>query len=417
MDKQSKDWMATGRSGLAAGLLGTLLLSVAPVQAKSGEGAQSGDGLTIKPVRSVQTTSYEETGFFCSTCTTDASARQLALNAVPPPECDWGPHGQVGEAIARSRDFAEFRQAVEDNLALDPWDMPECGAPLRQVVIGNHDTYQLFAYLVGWDQDAWEYAILQNVNLDSDQIEGYELLIDFRLHWEDFLSQPISIADLDMDVPAHYQLGAWRDSDCPGTAEPETALDYALDPSLETLLKVYMRDHVTQNLEDFQESEPWVAGGTIGVVLRRIPFSFNWAAPSNDPKSAIELIGPENEYGVSGDFLFYHVNLSGVSHAGEAIVSFERNDHKSIVLGVPPDDLLSGNVNVEDNPCVRDKLANRADQEGDGEWRSRTGGHTIDQSQLRGPERPPGPMCYVDFYQGGRLLYSFRVDCGRTDEE
>jgi|GEM_PF-3359219 len=410
-----------GKGLLVAGLLGFLLLPAAPAQAESAGGARSSDGPTITTATSFRASSYEETGFFCSACTTDASARQLALNAVPPPECDWGPHGQVGEAIARSRDFAEFRQAVEDNLALDPRDMPECGAPLRQVVIGNHDTYQLFAYLVGWDQDAWEYAILQNVNLDADQVEGYELLIDFRLHWEDFLSQPIALSDLDVKaLPRHYH--GRETADCPGI----TVLNHVLDRTAEVQLERMLRERVADNIADFQGNGPWESGGQSGEVLdhersgfriSNVYSTFIWPDLSQDSRDAVSIVGPVNEYGEHGDRLLYRVDLSGVSAGGTPAVMFERLDRYSAVLGVPVNDVLSGAVNVEDNPCVRDKLANRADQEGDGEWRSRTGGHTIDQSQLRGPERPPGPMCYVDFYQGGRLLYSFRVDCGRTDEE
>lgn len=359
---------------------------------------------------SVPAQSYEEVGYFCATCTTDSKARQVALGSVPRPECDWDPHAVDNGDTDSSND----QERIDSGRA--PWpdrdelsgDLPQCRAPLRRVVIANHITNQLFSYLVGWNQDQWQYVILQQVQLNSDEADAYRRLIDFRLHWESILNEPLSLANVYSGNSAISTRGAG------GGCPDGTALDYVLDPSLETQAKQQMRQHVSENLSDFQDNEPWVRGGTLGLIFRRIPVTLNLAPPDQSSLNSIALEGPLNEYGEPGDVLLYHVELASVTTGGQAIVNFELLTEYSWVLSAPLDDVLSGNFDVEDNPCVRDKLATLAQNDGEGEWRN-SGGQRIDQSALRGPSLPPGPRCYVYFYQGGTLLYVFRVDCNRAE--
>ena len=353
--------------------------------------------------------SYEKLGYLCEGCTSDVEARQKALTALPQPICDWGPYSQAADfaAMASDRTWGSVRHALTRRMS---GDYPICGAPERRVVIANPETSQLFAYIVLWSQQQWDYFIAQDVSLTQDEIAGYELLIDFVDDWRSFLEAPIYLDDI---ATSQYSSSAVpANTGCP----EGTALDFVLDPTLEVAAKQRMKADVTQNLSAYQDYDPSVTGGTIGLLFRRIPLTFNFSGPERDEIEFISLVGPINEYGQPGDELLYSVDLRGVNGAtGNPYVSFDLQIDESEVLGAPLDHLLSGDVNVEDSPCVREKLASVAEKFGDGEWRSRSGGTRINPSDLRGaPASGSGPLCYVDFYQGGQRLYTFLVSCDRT---
>lgn len=352
--------------------------------------------------------SYEKVGYLCDGCSTDVEARQEAVSALPHPVCDWGPYSAAAD---RARDASDGTWgSIRDSLTRTmSGDYPICGAPERRVVIANPDTYQLFAYIVMWSQQEWDYIIVQDVGLTQDEIDGYELLIDFVDDWSSFVEQPMP---LDQIATSHHSLATPLDGDCP----EGTALDYVLDSTLEVEVKQYMKQEVAANLSDYQEHDPAVTGGTIGLLFRRIPVTFNFSGPERNAIEYIALEGPLNEYDQYGDELLYSVDLLGVnSSTGNPFVSFELQPAESEVLGAPLNHLLSGDVNVEDNSCVRNKLASVAERFGDGEWRSRASGHRINPSDLRGaPASGSGPLCYVDFYQGGQRLYTFLMSCDRT---
>lgn len=357
---------------------------------------------------------YERVGYFCSSCTTDAQARQKALNSVPRPECDWGPYNLTEDPFSREGfhgvPWAKLRKAA---VSMYSGSLPECGAPLRQAVAVNYTTNQLFSYIVAWDQAQWDYEILWVEPLSGDEVSAHQLLIEFRNDWLDTVFDPISAIGPNSTTSTAKQRNGLLD-DCDLGHEWDTALDAVVFSEARGNSQSRVVQHVEENLSHYAENQPWANSLNLGVTYRGIGVQAQHEFTAPDELDTVVLTYPENEFGSSGDYLTWEVSLVGMASNGQPAVTMDLMENASMVLGHLLPDVLSGEVNVEGNSCVRDKLATLAEQHGHSEWRAR-GGPVIDPNVLRGaPASGSGPLCYVDFYQGGQRLYTFLVSCDRT---
>ncbi|WP_147307733.1 hypothetical protein [Wenzhouxiangella sediminis] len=277
--------------------------------------------------------------------------------------------------------------------------------------IVNQESREVHSFLVAWDPQRREYAIQQEIELDEAEESAYQKLIDFRLQWESVLTGGHGMSMNALQSPSSF--GGRNEGPCGGAT---TVLDVALFPDSRGSAENRVRQIVRKAAEGFEAHRPRVQGGTIGVSAHEGRAEAHIERAIGDQLQRVLLASRSNEEGDLGDHASFSVELLGVNTLGQASARVEFEPEYSVALGRSLEDVLSGQVNVEDEECVRDKLATLAERDGEGEWRARAGQTPLKPSDLRGPVASgSGPTCWIDFHQGARVLHTFRVDCDRLE--
>jgi hypothetical protein len=329
---------------------------------------------------------FEDVGYFCPTCNDENAAREKALSAVPRPRCASEPSEDLHQVSV-------------------------CRAPERRAFIVNQKSRAVYAFLVAWDPQSRDYLIQQEIELDQAEDTAYQKLIDFRLHWESVLLGHHGAA---MGTPPPADNPEIHTDDACGGGT--TVLDVALFSNSLGLAENQVRQIVRQAAEGFEAHQPRVRSGGIGVSAHDVHAEADLESSMRNQLQRVLLASSSNEGGDPGDHASFSVELLGVNTLGQASARVEFEPENSVALGRSLEDVLSGQVNVEDKECVREKLATLAERDGEGEWRARGGQAPLKPSDLRGPAAPgSGPTCWIDFHQGARVLHTFRVDCARLE--
>lgn len=291
-----------------------------------------GLGLLISLVTPNSAAGYDEqVAYFCSTCTSDAAARQKAQTAYAPPlVCDYG----------------------------NPPTYPPpggCQETVRRVILGNHLTGQVFAYLVKRN-DTGTINLIGESPLSSIELDLYDSIIEFRNEWEDILAQGFDVGDLGINSSLHI-FHERLSSECPDG----TALEVATDPNALASFKNKIRLQMEAVLAGRLANQPRVSGGQVGATVSRGSVSLSGALNIEQPVPAgvngLAIRFPINEVGTNDDLLSFNIELVATTVFGDPAFSIELEPSGSWVDGASLSDLMSGAV-IIDNDCIIDKLAN-----------------------------------------------------------
>ncbi len=108
-------------------------------------------------------------GYFCANCVDFDSAQQQAIQYAAPLECN------------------------SDEVLIDPDSDLECSSEDRRLVLGNHLTGQVFAFLVSRGNEFPWPTTADAVSLNSTEIAVYEGILDLRVDWENALEGGMTI--------------------------------------------------------------------------------------------------------------------------------------------------------------------------------------------------------------------------------
>jgi hypothetical protein len=323
---------------------------------------------------------YQETsGFFCSNCLDVESARQQALQYAPSLDCN-------------SREVLQ-----------NPAVPLTCSSVERRVVLGNHVTGAIFAFVVSRGDEAPWAAVARSVVLDSTEAEVYSTIVALRSDWDKALERG---AVIDPEQGIHNERRS-----CPSG----TALDHVLDPAGQAAIEEMITADVAENLEDYMDASPWYRSGFgVGVTVLGTGGSLQFPDDGNQGHSIYSVTFPQSEVATPNfdDVLVYELELLGVDR-GQPLLTIDFVEGASRVAGARLDLLKSADVEIS-NECVLEKLG-RLDDTGGREIRQN--GVAIDPEATFGAgasvSGAPGGvrMCVYDFYVNGRYQFSFAAPC------
>lgn len=329
-------------------------------------------GLACGPVSGAMPTK----GYFCSNCVDFESARQQAMQSAAPLQCN------------------SFEALNDPNVELT------CSAPDRKVILGNHITGQVYAFIVTRGSSMpWE-TIADPVSLEANETVVYETILAFRVDWEAAVA-----AGMSMDPEASVDS---EGSSCPRN----TAFDFATKPGGQAIIMDIITVDVSNHIEDYRDHRPWYRSGFgVGVTVLGTGGSLQFPEGSV-PGASRYLVNfsRTEDPGTINDVLVYAITLEGVNAVdGMASLTMEFLPGASRVGGARFDQLLTGNIKVT-NRCLLDKLE-ALDDSGVGKFL--VGGAALDPNASFGaaPNGSTGGRCeqIVEFWQDGRRLYVFRT--------
>lgn len=332
----------------------------------------------------------ETKGFFCSNCVDFESARQQAIEYAAPLSCSG------------------------DGLSLDPDSGLECFAPDRRVVLGNHLTGQVFAFIVTRDSDSPWAASADEFMLSPAEHEAYRKTLNFRKDWEALVAQGI-------ELPPQLLIQDEGD-DCP----QGTALDAYFDNGRQKDIRAQISADVSAQLQEYKDNTPWFRklsdGLTFGMVHKGV--GVRLAVPGSDNVEWVfAFTFQESEVGnlfnIPDRLVYEVVELAGMDGAGNTILSIDLREDLSRVAGAELDQFLSGKVDIT-NECVLTKLGHLDDNDS-GSFR--LGGALVDPNASFGTGGSSGgasggsttKMCIFDFFVNGRYQHSFTAPCDSAD--
>lgn len=108
-------------------------------------------------------------GYFCANCVDFRSAQQQAMQYAAPLECN------------------------SDEVFLDPNTELVCSSEDRRVVLGNHLTGQVFAFLVSRGNKFPWPTTADEVSLNSTETAVYQGILELRVDWENALKGGMTI--------------------------------------------------------------------------------------------------------------------------------------------------------------------------------------------------------------------------------
>ena len=327
-------------------------------------------------------------GYFCANCVDFDSAQQQAIQYAAPLECN------------------------SDEVLIDPDSDLECSSEDRRVVLGNHLTGQVFAFLVSRGNEFPWPTTADAVSLNSTEIAVYEGILDLRVDWENALEGGMTIQP-EQGVQDEGEI-------CPAG----TAIDYLTRPGGQAQLKDMITADVTANIEDYQDQSPWYSSG-FGVGLTVLGTGGNLQFPEGGDEGesiySIEFPISEIDDPPFLDVLVYQLELVGTGESGQAVLEIDFLQNASRAAGARLDELFAGNVEITDD-CVLDKLG-RLDDIGNSEIS--LGGSPLDSNNTFGTGGSSGgasggstsKMCIFDFFVNGVYQYSFRAPCDSAKDK
>lgn len=315
-------------------------------------------------------------GFFCSNCVDSESARQQAIQYAAPLQCNGT------EALN------------------DPNVQLTCSAPDRKIVLGNHLTGEVYAFVVSRGSSMpWE-TIADPIDLQPNEQVVYESILGLRVDWEAAV-----IGGMTMVPEASVDS---EGSSCP----KNTAFDFATKPGGQAFVMDRITDDVSNHIEDYRDQRPWYRNGFgVGVTVFGTGGSLQFPDGDN-PAESMYLVNfsRSEDPGTINDVLVYELRLVGVNPVdGKASLIIDFLPKASRVGGARFDQLMTGNIKIT-NRCLLDKLE-ALDDSGVGQFR--VGGATLDPNSSFGaaPGGSTNGRCekIVEFWQDGRRLYVFRT--------
>lgn len=327
-------------------------------------------------------------GYFCANCVDFDSAQQQAVQYAAPLECN------------------------SDEVLIDPYSDLECSSEDRRVVLGNHLTGQVFAFLVTRGNEFPWPTTANAVSLNSTETTLYQGILDLRIDWENALRGGMTIQP-EQGVQDEGEI-------CPFG----TAIDYLTRPGGQAQLKDMITADVTANIEDYQDHNPWYTSG-FGVGLTVLGTGGNLQFPDggDEGESIYSIVFPVSEVDDPpfNDVLVYDLQLNGVASDGQALLDIDFLPDSSRAAGARMDELFSGNVEVT-NECVLERIG-RLDDVGNNRFQA--GGSALDPNNTFGTGGSSGgasggstsKMCIFDFFVHGVYQYSFRAPCDSVKDK
>lgn len=334
----------------------------------------------------------ETKSFFCKNCVDFESARQQTLEYAAPVSCTGDPS------------------------ILDPDSGHDCFAPDRRVVLGNHLTGQVFAFIVSRENDSPWAASADEILLSPAEREAYEETLNFRNLWEALVARGI-------DLPPQLIIQNGN-GECP----QETALDAYFDNGTQKDIRAQITADVSAQLREYQNDTPWLRkladGLTFGLVRNGVGVSFT-VPGSDDVQRIFPFPFQESEvgnlYNIPDVLVYEVVEISGMDGRGNATLTIDLREDQSRIAGAELDQFLAGKVDIT-NECVLEKIGAFDDARGKDFI---IGGSTVDPTRTFGTGGSSGgasggsttKMCVFDFYVNGRYQFSFSAPCDSVGEK
>lgn len=329
-------------------------------------------GLAFGPVSATM----QSKGYFCSNCVDVESARQQAMQYAAPLQCNsW-------EALN------------------DPNVQLTCSSPDRKVILGNHITGQVYAFVVSRGSSMpWE-TTADPINLEANQQVVYETILALRVDWEAAVAGGMTmVPEASVDSEG---------SSCP----KNTAFDFATKPGGQAFIKDQITHDVSNNIDDYRNQRPWYRNGFgVGVTIFGTGGSLQFPE-GGEPGASNYLVNfsRSESPGTINDVLVYELQLIGVNSVdGKAVLIIDFISEASRVGGSRFDELMTGNIKIT-NQCLLDKME-ALDDSGVGQFQ--VGGAVLDPNSSFGaaPGGSTNGRCekIVEFWQDGRRIYVFRT--------
>jgi len=333
-------------------------------------------------------------GYFCANCLDFDSAQQQAMQYAAPLECN------------------------TDDGFIDPDLELICGSEDRRVILGNHLTGQVFAFVVSRGNELPWPTTADAVSLNATETQVYETILNLRVDWENALE-----GGMTMPPEQSPQNG---DDSCPSG----TALDFLTRQGGQEQIENMITGVVSSNIDAYRDQQPWYSNFGVGVTIRGTGGRLRFPDGVDEGQSRyfVEFPISEVETPPFPDVLVYNLELQGVGGSGIAILDIEFVPESSRAAGSRLSQLFSANVEIT-NDCVLEKLG-RLDDIGGNELRlgqGSGGGGALDPNNTFAPGGSSGgssgggasQSCVFDFFANGRYQYSFRAPCNsvRPNEE
>lgn len=350
-------------------------------------------------------------GWFCEACTSVESARQQAKQHVRPLQCGSGNY---------------FDQ-----------DMSCQAPPSRKVVLANRESRSLYVFEVFWRKEGGVWRVKTRRSSIDSELAGlaYDAL-DIVTDWE------MELAQINSDWEAGQGTNAAKtgagvtsedSADCPADTALRTLMDQSRMDSLEMELKTRLERAIARTIASrgvgIDAGSITVGSGPLSFGLVVTDSGRAIATGAEMPFFSREIDLNENpptgwfgaEFPIWDRLVF---SAESINLGNRSRVDLNLELGMSVVLGIPADNLLSGNQEITD-PCALEALALGAQEIPGGEYRDRDTGAVVDPAdtflsggQMTTPGGDSGTvqLCLYDFYSNDVYQFSAWLPCGEENE-